>query len=175
MIIKLEDAKKIRPDIEQEDLDAIEHMIRYETNNNFQVPNVSAAVKFTFENEMIATGRDTFVGFMAGDTIQVTGSQYNDGLFTIATVSDQAIQVEGEAPFITTAGRFLPGTVHKVVYPPDVKAGVKKLLQYETATASRIGVKSRTVARMSETYEDSSGYPPALLTFIQRYRRMRWS
>ena len=44
----------------------------------------------------------------------------------------------------------------------------------------KVGLKSKTVARMSETYFDQNstetiaGYPAAMMSFIDKYRRMRW-
>ena len=67
-----------------------------------------------------------------------------------------------------------------VQYPADVKAGLKKILSYNLKMADKIGIKSESISRMSTTYYDVNasetvdGYPTALVSFLQKYEKMRW-
>lgn len=67
-----------------------------------------------------------------------------------------------------------------VNYPPDIKRGVKKLIQYDKKMSGKIGIKSETISRMSTTYydvnaaENIEGYPVSLLSFLKKYERIRW-
>ena len=67
-----------------------------------------------------------------------------------------------------------------VQYPADVTRGIKKLIAYDKKMASKIGIKSESISRMSTTYydvnasENIDGYPASLLSFLTKYEKMRW-
>lgn len=177
MIITLEDAKKLNPDIEQDDLHAFESSVRELTNNNFQNTFVRYKdVEFVSENTVLV--KDEIIGLRVGDTVEVNYSHYNDGLYVIDQIDGKQVTVQG-APFF--AGNTGHAILTKVEYPADVKRGVKKLIEYDKAMASKVGIKSETIARMSITYydvtaaESSEGYPVSLLGFLDKYRKLRWS
>lgn len=177
MIIPLEDAKKIYPDIAQEDLDGIEKAIREITNNPFQNRRVRFnQLRFDSENSLVVL--DDLEGLRSGDTIQVSNSKWNDGLYVID-------QIDGMTITFLNAPRFFIGTdpkafLTKVEYPADIVSGVRKLLTYDAKMRDKIGLKSKTVSRMSETYFDQNsgetvnGYPAALMSFINKYRLLKW-
>lgn len=177
MIISLEKAKEIYPDVTQDDLLGIEQAIRQETNNPFQNLNVRFFnLRFEKENKIIAF--DEIEGLCTNDTIQVSNSKWNDGLYVITSVDGNTIQLEEGTRFFV--GNDESAFFTKIEYPPDILFGVTKLLKYDAKMTDKIGVKSETVARMSKTYYDQNstetiaGYPSAMMSFINKYRKMRW-
>lgn len=177
MIISLEDAKKIYPDATQEDLDGIEKSIRMLTNNPFQNRKVRFK-QIRFENETTIAVLGDIQGLRAEDTIQVSGSKWNDGLYVVSNIDGQLINLEGNPRLFTGTD---PDTfLTKIEYPADILSGVRKLLTYDAKMRNKIGLKSKTVSRMSETYYDQNsgesvnGYPAALMSFINKYKLLKW-
>ena len=176
MIINLEEALKLDTDATQETCDGLETMVRNLTNNNFQLTKFRIrSLRLSGSTIKASSGRVDI--FQPGDTIEINGTDYNDGLYVVESVSDGVITVRGD--FITEAH---PGAIAtKVSYPADVLAGVKKLIAYEAKMRDKAGIKSETVARWSVTYydvtaaESSEGYPVSLLGFLDKYRKLRWS
>lgn len=176
MIITLGDARAIDDSITQEDLDAFEVAFRSLTNNNFQNKHIRFKdIEFVGEN-LIAV-KDPIVGIKTGDTIEVNYSHYNDGLYVVEELTGKQIKVQGKPFFVAnTSGSMIT----LVQYPADVKAGLKKILSYNLKMADKIGIKSESISRMSTTYYDVNasetvdGYPAALVSFLQKYEKMRW-
>ena len=176
MIITLGDARLIDYNVTQEDLDAFEVAFRSLTNNSFQNKHIRFKdIEFVGEN-LIAV-KDPIVGIKTGDTIEVNYSHYNDGLFVIEEIAGKQIKVQGTPFFVANTGGSM---LTLVQYPADVKAGLKKILSYNLKMADKIGIKSETISRMSTTYYDVNasetvdGYPAALVSFLQKYEKMRW-
>ena len=176
MIITLGDARAIDDSITQEDLDAFEVAFRSLTNNSFQNKHIRFKdIEFVGEN-LIAV-KDPIAGIKTGDTIEVNYSHYNDGLYVVEELTGKQIKVQGKPFFVAnTSGSMLT----LVQYPADVKAGLKKILSYNLKMADKIGIKSESISRMSTTYYDVNasetvdGYPAAMVSFLQKYEKMRW-
>lgn len=177
MIISLEDAKKIYPDATQEDLDGIEKSIRMLTNNPFQNRKVRYK-QLRFEDETTIAVLGDIQGVRAEDTIQVSGSKWNDGLYVVDQIDGQLIKLSGNPRLFT--GTDPDAFLTKVEYPADILSGVRKLLTYDVKMRDKVGLKSKTVSRMSETYYDQNsgesvnGYPAALMSFINKYKLLKW-
>lgn len=176
MIITLADARGVDPKITQGDLDAFEAAIRQLTNNNFQNTKIRYTGLMFEEPATIKLGAKAF-GLQGGDTVQVSESIYNDGLFTIKSVMDDVIEVADVEFFeLTNTKAFIT----KVEYPADIRKGVKAMIAYDKKMARNIGTKSETISRMSVTYydvtsaESVSGYPATVMSFIDKYNKMRW-
>ena len=176
MIITLGDARAIDDSITQDDLDALETSVRELTNNNFQNVHIRFKGIEFMANNLIAV-KDTIVGLKVGDTIEVNYSHHNDGLYVIESIDGKQIKVQGTPFFVAnTSGSMLT----LVQYPADVVRGIKKLIAYDKKMASKIGIKSESISRMSITYYDVNasetvdGYPAALVSFLQKYEKMRW-
>lgn len=176
MIISLDEALKLDADATQETCDGLETMVRKLTNNNFQL------IKFRIRGlrlsgSTIKANSGRLDIFKTGDTIEINGTDYNNGLYVVESVSDDAITIRGD--FITETNSVAIAT--KVSYPADVLTGVKKLIAYDAKMRDKAGIKSETVARWSVTYydvtatESSEGYPVSLLGFLDKYRKLRWS
>ena len=174
MIISVEELKKRittdKSDPELEDMLAgIENAIRNYTNNNFQHRGFRTVG--TIEDRKLYL--DAAV-FKAGDTIEISESYYNAGLYVVPE--------GGEADVIA-----LPGAVDetdvlvtKIVYPPDVKIGAVNMLKWDLENRPKVGVQSETISRHSVTYYNMDGdnsvmgYPKSLLGFLKPYRKARF-
>ena len=176
MIITLGDARAIDDSITQEDLDAFEVAFRSLTNNSFQNKHIRFKdIEFVGEN-LIAV-KDPIVGIKTGDTIEVNYSHYNDGLYVVEELTGKQIKVQGTPFFVANTGGSM---ITLVQYPADVVRGIKKLIEYDKKMASKIGIKSESISRMSITYydvnasENTDGYPSSLISFLRKYEKMRW-
>ena len=176
MILSLIEARAIDAAINQEDLDALETSVRELTNNNFQNVHIRfKGIEFMANNLIVVN--DSIVGLKVGDTIEVNYSHYNDGLFVIEEIAGKQIKVQGTPFFVANTGGSM---LTLVQYPADIARGIKKLIAYDKKMASKIGIKSESISRMSTTYYDVNaseavdGYPAALVSFLQKYEKMRW-
>jgi hypothetical protein len=163
-------------DIEEDDrlletrLQALELSIRAYTNNNFQ--------RTSYRRDADIIGGlflvEALTPFGEGDTVQISGSRFNDGLYTVAEASDSTFTVVED---VTDEENVL---VTKVVYPADVKMGAVNLLKWELNNREKVGVSSETISRHSVTYFDMNGdnsvmgYPRALLGFLRPYKKARF-
>lgn len=152
-------------------LSALELLIRAHTNNNFQhrgFRRMADAMGNTIMMEALQP-------FDVGDTVQITRSDYSDGLYTVIEANDSTITVKETIPH--DEDDFY---VTKVVYPMDVKMGVVNLMKWEETNREKVGVQSESISRHSVTYfnmdgENSlMGYPKSLLGFLAPYKRARF-
>ena len=176
MIISLDEAIKLDATATQETCDGLEAMVRKLTNNNFQLIKFRLRDLKLSENTIKSSDGRIDV-FRTGDTIEINGTDYNDGLYVIKSVSDSMITIHGD--FIAEINSGAIAT--KINYPADVFTGVKKLIAYDAKMRDKAGIKSETIARWSVTYydvtaaESSEGYPVSLLGFLNKYKKLRWS
>ena len=175
MIVAVENVMKLPEFVGQtesviaEKLEAIELLIRAYTNNNFQNRYVRFAAA-SLGNRLL--GASDFL--KVGDTVQISQSQVNDGLYAITELGDDFIRVDRELYRVDS------NLVTKVEYPADVKSGVIDLLKWEIANRSKAGIQSETLSRHSVTYfnQDANnqvmGYPVSLLGFLKPYIKARF-
>ncbi|MGN1370051.1 MAG: hypothetical protein ACI4WX_14375 [Aristaeellaceae bacterium] len=151
-------------------LRAVEAAIRAYTNNRFQdrgFRGESDIMGGTFLMEALQP-------FEVGDTVQVTSSSLNDGLYTVKAVTDDTFEVEERVRDETGV------LVTKVTYPEDVKLGAVNLMKWDASNRDKVGVASETISRHAVTYFDQSsgntamGYPVALLGFLEPYKCARF-
>lgn len=174
MVLAVDDVMKL-PEFTGQDkmviaekLKAAELMIRAYTNNNFQ----NRYVRFTADSlDNSLFGASDFL--RVGDTVQISQSMVNDGLYTITEIGDDFIKVDEEL-------YKSKNLITKVEYPADVKAGVLELIKWEIKNRPKTGIKSETLSRHSVTYFDQDannqvmGYPVALLGFLKPYMKARF-
>lgn len=177
MLFKIEDVislpqfQNMLPDEIGRKLDALEVLIRKYTNNNFQMRDI----RFTASSEgRVLNGIHPFI--RVGDTIQISESYVNDGLYVVD-------EIDQESGTVTVNKDLFPvdhNLVTKIEYPVDVMQGALKLMQWDIESAGRIGVKSETLSRHSITYFDQDktnqvmGYPVSLLGFLDIYMKARF-
>lgn len=176
MIITLEEAQAINPEYTEDDILALEVAVREITNNNFQRKQVRFRVQAIEEpNVIVLNGPPR--GIREGDRVELNNTEFNNQLHTIKSIDGNRVEVTAEDLYEERNGRMI---LTRIDYPADVKKGVKKLLEYETKTAKNIGVKSRSISRVTETYydvtsgENVNGYPASLFDFVKKYRRLKW-
>lgn len=151
-------------------LKAIELAIRAYTNNNFQNRCVRIEAK-TYSDKVYGTSPFLRVG----DTIQISKSGVNDGIYTITEITPEFIRLDTTLLFMVNYN-----LITKVEYPVDIVQGVINLMKWEVENREKVGIKSETLSRHSVTYFDQDanntvmGYPVALLGFLQPYMKARF-
>ena len=150
-------------------LNAVELAIRSYTNNNFQNRYVRFHAE-SLENRLLGTSDFLRVG----DTVQISQSQVNDGLYVITEIGNDFIRVDGNLY------KYPDNLVTKIEYPADIKAGVLDLMKWEVKNRQKVGIKSETLSRHSVSYYDQDannqvmGYPVSLLGFLKPYMKARF-
>lgn len=153
-------------------LTAIEGVIRAYTHNNFQNRNIRFVAEST-NGDQIQNKTDFL---KEGDTIQITASLVNDGLYTVVAITDEYITVDREIYGVPN------NKVTKIEYPPDVVQCAIDLFEWKHKFGSKVGIKSEseTLSRHSEsvTYEDSAtlfmGYPRGILNGLSLQMKARF-
>ncbi len=147
---------------------AVEQTIRAYTNNNFQ--NRDIRIRADIAGGVFMS--DSLIPFSVGDTVQITESRLNKGLFTVSAETDDTTfmvneETRDEEDVLVT----------KIEYPADVVNCCVDLMEWAVNFAGKVGIKSETLSRHSVTYEDSAtmfmGYPASLLGCLKPYRKAR--
>lgn len=153
----------------QKKLDALEILVRKYTNNNFQNRNI----RFLASSEgKTLNGVSPFL--KVGDTIQISESKVNDGLYVITAITEGTVKVDKEMFAVDH------NLVTKVEYPVDIQMGIINLMKWEITNRGKVGIKSETLSRHSVTYFDMDssnqvmGYPVTLLGFLEPYKKARF-
>ena len=149
-------------------LKAVEQTIRAYTNNNFQ--NRGIRIQACIRAGVFMS--ESLIPFSVDDTVQVSESRLNKGLFTVSVESDDTTFMVSEDTHDED-----DVLVTKVEYPADVVNCCVELMEWAVNFAGKVGIKSETLSRHSVTYEDSAtmfmGYPAALLGCLKPYRKCR--
>lgn len=170
-LLEMEEFKGMDADTLSMKLDAAENLIRSYTNNNFQnrIMRIEAA---SVGGEL--TGSCPY--FEAGDTLQITRSGVNDGLYVVEGITGASIRLKGSHRLYDCPSNM----VTKVVYPADIQKGVIDMMVWEKNNRQKVGVKSETLSRHEVTYFDQDsgnqvmGYPVSLLGFLKPYIKPRF-
>lgn len=177
----LEEAQTINKDAVIEDILAIEVAIRRLTNNRFYRElngKPSVRYKATIKDGEIILNKPP-LGLRKGDRIELGNSSYNEELLTIKEIQKDSkrILVEEADDLLDEDGGLF---VTLVQYPHDVKNGAKEVLKYKEEMADKTGLKSVSVARVTQTYYDVTandnvdGVPASVFSFIDKYKRLSW-
>lgn len=143
-------------------LQALELMIRAYTNNNFQ--NRNKRFYSDIENGVLLSF--SYPWLSEGDTIQISESKLNDGLYVLSG----NLGLLDEKKVLVT----------KIEYPADVKMGVVNLAKWELENREKVGIQSESISRHSVTYfnmdgdNSTMGYPKSLLGFLRPYMKARF-
>lgn len=176
MILSLEQAKalidfKSWSDVRiEQKLRSIEQTIRSYTNNNFQKRTVRSAGSVLFRKLYVVNG---IPGLETGDTVQITESKFNDGLYVVKDIQENTIELDKD---LIDEGHVL---ITKVEYPDDVIDCCINLCEWEVKNRGKVGIKAETLSRHSVTYFDQdtsnqvNGYPVSLLGCLKPYRKAR--
>nr|DAI29600.1 MAG TPA: head to tail adaptor [Caudoviricetes sp.] len=157
-------------DVLEEKLRAMELLIRAYTNNNFQ--------QRAARREADVVGgflyMEALQPFDVGDTLQISDSELNDGLYTVTEADDATVTLKEK----TYDERDV--LVTRVIYPADIKMGVVNMMKWELNNREKVGISSETISRHSVSYFDLSGdnsiagFPKALLGFLKPYMKARF-
>lgn len=174
MIMTVDELKKfIKTDESDEVLEvklqALESLVRSYTNNSFQLKHV----RFNCPVNELRLNLTTSL-LKVGDTIQISQSIYNDGVYTIRSIDDGIIELDkmliDEIDVLVT----------KVEYPMDVKMGAANMLKWDLDNRTKVGIQSETISRHSVSYfnmdgdNSSIGYPKSLTGFLRPYMKVRF-
>ncbi len=181
MIISIERLKERYPDISdvtQDDLDALEDMIRHYTHNPFQ----NRAVR---SKAYIKGGKIQWVSpyLKVGGTLQITKSDFNDGIYTITAITSEGIAVDKRL-----YDSELQCLVTLVEYPPAIVRGLLDIILWKDRNSKwnngeNTPVQSETISRHSVTYQSDStesdidenfGVPKKYLAFMKLYKKARF-
>lgn len=174
MIISVDELKQyievgLNDKVLESELLALESSIRKYTNNNFQ--NVYFRYKVNASNSKLILNDSKF---KVGDTIQISQSKFNDGLYIITNIENGSITLDND---LYDEEEIL---VTKVVYPQDIKMGVVSLMKWILNNRDKVGIQSETISRHSVTYfnmdADNSiiGFPKSLIGFLKPYMKARF-
>lgn len=157
-------------DVLEEKLRAMELLIRAYTNNNFQ--------QRAARREADVVGgflyMEALQPFDVGNTLQISDSELNDGLYTVTEADDATVTLKEK----TYDERDV--LVTRVIYPADIKMGVVNMMKWELNNREKVGISSETISRHSVSYFDLSGdnsiagFPKALLGFLKPYMKARF-
>lgn len=178
MIISIEELRKyINTDetdaMLEAKLRALELLIRKYTNNNFQVRTIRRTADI-FGGLFVVQALNPF---NPGDTIQISESEYNEGIFTVAENIDGSDSTFTVNEDVIDEGSVL---VTKVKYPMDVVMGAINMMKWDMENREKVGIQSESISRHSVTYfnmdGDNSivGYPKSLTGFLKPYKRARF-
>lgn len=151
-------------------LKAIEQTVRSYTNNNFQNRCIRASCPVM--NQKLYC--DIIPGLSVGDTVQITESRFNNGLYVVSQMDGKFIILEDELidePHVLFT---------KIEYPDDVVSCCISLMEWEVKNREKVGIKSETLSRHSVTYFDQDannqimGYPVSLLGCLKAYKKVRF-
>lgn len=149
-------------------LKAIEQTIRAYTNNNFQIRTCRRAADIVGSLFVV----EALTPFKIDDTVQISESDLNAGLFTVASVTDSTFMVTED---VIDENDVL---VTLVKYPEDVVDCALNLLEWDINNRAKVGIKSETLSRHSVTYEDSAsmfmGYPVGILNAVKLHKKVRF-
>lgn len=153
---------------------SVEAAIRSYTNNRFQVRR--ARMGASSNGPVLALTEGTLEFFQPGDTVQITETDVNDGLYVIESVDAQAGTVTVDNDLFALDWNL----VTKVQYPKDVIAGAVRMMNWMVTMGDKTGVASETLSRHTVTYAgvDASntvmGYPVSLMGSLGPYRKARF-
>ena len=175
MIISVDEFKKfVQTDLPYEVLEAklsaLELLIRKYTNNNFQ----NRKIRFSANVTTVIPLSDPFPYLAVGDTIQISESDYNEGLYTIKSIGENEIVLDKPLyPEISIL-------ITKVVYPENIKMGIVNMLNWDINNRDKVGISSESISRHSVTYfnmdgdNSITGYPKSLMGFLTPYMKARF-
>lgn len=157
---------------------ALELDIRKRTNNNFQNTNI----RFVSNTDEIKTPMAKYLKI--GDTLQVSKSPINNGLYTIESINGEILTLN-EPIYDEPLETFT-----KVVYPFDVQMGAIEMIRWKLKNEDQNynpeaekQVQSESISRHSVTYaKDTSeedidvdfGVPKKYTAFLKKYMKARF-
>lgn len=147
-------------------LDGLESLIRLYTNNNFQNRNIRIECP-SLDNNLIASS--TYL--KVGDTVQITNSKLNDGLYVIQEISNNIIKLDKNLYDCEY------NMVTKIEYPEAVISTLVNILSWDEKYSSKMGIQSESIGRHSVSYFSQNdqnslgGYPIHLFNPLKQFMK----
>jgi len=184
MIISVEEAKKRITTTEEDSvledrIQALELTIRKKTNNKFQKRNIRVSCQV-----MARKLFTEYPYFKVGDTVEISQSIFNDGLYVVKELEEGFIVLDKELMDEN------PVLVTKIEYPADVKEGVVGILKWKLKNeaandgdASKKDIQSETLSRHTVTYvtdaseadiDEDFGVPKKYIAFLKNHMKARF-
>lgn len=161
-------------------IQALEISIRKYTNNSFQ--HLGYRKRGDIAGGIITV--EALCPFKVGDTVQISKSKVNDGLYTVKEADETWFSVNEDIVDETDV------LVTKVVYPLDVKMGAVEIIKWKlkneaqnSGDTSAKEIQSETISRHSVTYvqdatesdiDESFGVPKKYTAFLKHYVKGRF-
>ena len=171
MIISVDTLKNVygiykdeNADLVQAKLDGLESLIRLYTNNNFQNRNIRIECP-SIDNYLVVSS----TRFKVGDTIQITNSKINDGLYVIKEISNNKIKLDKDIYDCENQ------IVTKIEYPQAVISTLVNILSWDEKNGSKMGIQSESIGRHSVSYFQQNdqnslgGYPIHLFNPLKQF------
>ena len=148
----------------QAKLDGLESLIRLYTNNNFQNRNIRVECP-SVDNYLTSVSPY----FRVGDTVQITNSKINNGLYVIKEISENKIKLDKD---IYNCENQI---VTKIEYPQAVISTLVNILSWDEKNGSKMGIQSESIGRHSVSYFQQNnsnslgGYPIHLFNPLKQF------
>ena len=151
MIIKVSELKEFIDTNEKDkvlegQLRALELLVRKYTNNSFQNTKIRFLSKTTNEGLTLSTPY-----LKVDDTIQISQSDFNNGLYVITAVENGLIKLNKPLHLEYNV------LVTKVEYPEDIKMGTINLMKWDLNNRDKVGIQSESISRHTVTYFNQDG------------------
>ncbi|MDY4081150.1 MAG: hypothetical protein SOY97_05930 [Candidatus Metalachnospira sp.] len=150
-------------------MSALESAIRKYTNNDFQNR------KYRFNCPIIDGKLYLKTPYLQiGDSIQITTSLHNDGLYSVIDLNSSFVEVN---KILFDEENVL---LIKIEYPEDVQLGAINMLKWDIENRDKVGIQSESISRHSVSYFNMDGensiigYPKSLIGFLTPYKKARF-
>ena len=178
MIISIDDLKRIYTDKDfsrfseerlKIKLSAIESAIRKYCNNAFYDDGLNHEPYASVGGLLLDS---EVLWLKVGDTIQISETRFNNGLYVVEEVADRHIKLDKTLHDDVNL-------VSKIKYPLDVIDGAIELLDWAVNKSDKADITSESISRHSVSYQNLDntntidGFPIRLFGFCKKYCRAR--
>ena len=120
-----------------------------------------------FYGDKVIDGNSGLATFSVGMNIYITGSDNNDGAYTVKQVADGSIRTDKQMT-LETAGESI--TIYQVQYPEGLKLAVANMVGFQLNQTQ--GVTSESIGDYSVSY--SMNYPDSILQSLRPYKKVKF-
>lgn len=151
--------------------------IRYNSNTiSFSSTVVSSTPIYTIQdsNSMFITEY-----LEKATDINITGSKYNDGNYSVDSVTSNSITLNSNYnTSLTTESSGNDVYITRVNYPKSIKLILANMIKYRMQKNLGDGIKSKKIDDYSVTYDsiNKGGYPKSIISSLEsKYSKINWN